>query len=441
MLYIEYSHAVLHFFKYSLADEYLMKAKKIIGIEFNFTGKLGVRTKYQSFKVSQLTLELTKNNEVDMNSPPLEVEAPQNDFLPKNIKLEDIIDNILLERPVIDDEEVKREISIYDHILILGLVRHMQKSSPFDDAQREYVLAYIHQNTDKFRNWSVYVMNLIVRSLTEFEFMKKRERSLLQLHQISDDWNQGRDDAYDRQKYIFALNFPSYIEFQTIIIDKYLSMGMVMTACQIYEGLNMLEECVECYFRANHLDKAKELAEQLVQDKPSAKLYCILGDIYKDEAMYLKAWEVSKHRSARAQRSLAKYWYNKQNAPKTIEHLQLALELNDYHKDSWTMLGFIYMNMKRNEEAIRCYSRVVQIDPQEGVAWANLANLFLLVIALLEGGQNQRGSLYNRASRDAEPQQMEGLGQLRPNRLRQQEYEEVRQSCFQNYRARQSKTT
>ena len=56
-------------------------------------------------------------------------------------------------------------------------------------------------------------MTLLVRSLTEFPFMKKRERSLLQLHGIVDEWNTGVEDSYERQKYLFALNFPSFIEF------------------------------------------------------------------------------------------------------------------------------------------------------------------------------------------------------------------------------------
>lgn len=37
-----------------------------------------------------------------------------------------------------------------------------------------------------------------------------------------------------------------------------------------------------------------------------AKLWCVLGDIQQQEAHYEKAWEVSSHRSSRAQRSIAR---------------------------------------------------------------------------------------------------------------------------------------
>jgi tetratricopeptide (TPR) repeat protein len=379
LIYVEYAQAVLHFYKYSLCEEYLAKAKGLLGIEFNFTGKLGVRTKYQEFKCSQLSIEVEKDARLASTSTMTGVEeGAEEPSLPKIIKLDDIIDNILYEKPIIDHEGPKQDLSVFDHILVLAIIRHIQKTSPMDDVQREYVLAYIHQTENKVKNWSVLTLTLIVRSLTEFSFLKKRERSLLQLHQISDEWNLGKEDAYERQKYLFALNFPSFIEFQTIIIDKYLNMGMVMTACQIYEQLQMLEECVECYFRSGHMDKAKELAEKLLAEKPTPKLYCILGDVQKDPAMYEKAWELSGKKYSRAQRSLGKYYYGQKQLEKAAEHLRLAVAMNEYHVDSWSLLGYIYMTLQQLQEAISCYGRVVQIDSSQSFVWANLANLFMI---------------------------------------------------------------
>lgn len=368
---------MLHFYKYNLCEEYIEKAKKLLAIEFSFTGKLGVRTKYQQFKVAQLTLEVESKANPQLSG--LKEEETADPYLPKVIKLDDIIDNILYERPVIDHEDKNRELTVYDHILVTAIIRHIQKNSPFDDVQREQVLSYVHQTMNRFNNWSVVVITLIIRSLNEFNFLKKRERSLLQLHQISDDWNLGKEDTYERQKYLFPLNYPSFIEYQTIIIDKYLNMGMIMTASQIYEQLNMLEECVECYFRAGHLDKAKELADKLKQDKPTPKLFCILGDINKDPTMYHKAFELSGHRYARAQRSLAKHYFNQKDMDKAIEHFKIALSINDYHTDSWSLLGFIYMSQNKPNEAIQAYSRVVQIDNSQSYCWANLSNLFMTV--------------------------------------------------------------
>lgn len=38
-----------------------------------------------------------------------------------------------------------------------------------------------------------------------------------------------------------------------------------------------------------------------------AKLWCALGDITQQDEHYVKAWEVSNHRSSRAQRSLGRW--------------------------------------------------------------------------------------------------------------------------------------
>lgn len=290
-----------------------------------------------------------------------------------------MFDNILYERPLIEHEGDRKQLNVYEHILVLGLIRHTQKTNPLDDFQREQTLAYLHQTLSLFHNWSVVAQTLIVRSLTEFPFLKKRERSLLQLHQIAEDWNVGKEDTYPRMKYLFPLNYPSFIEFQTTIIEKYLGMGLVMTACQIYEQLKMYEECVECYYAAKHFDKSKELAETLLKDKPTPKLYCILGDIHRDPEMYTKAWELSGGKYSRAQRSLGKYYYNLKQYDKAAAHLKLAVAANEYHIDSWNLLGFINMTTNKPNEAITCYSKVVQIDSSQSFCWANMANLFLAV--------------------------------------------------------------
>ena len=41
------------------------------------------------------------------------------------------------------------------------------------------------------------------------------------------------------------------------------------------------------------------------------KLWCILGDCTDDVTCYEKAWELSNHKSARAQRDWAFYFYRK----------------------------------------------------------------------------------------------------------------------------------
>lgn len=230
--------------------------------------------------------------------------------MPDQIQLDSVQDNILYERPLLDEKFVTQELSVFDHALILSLIRHLKATSPIDDVQREYVLAYSNKNLEKFKNWSVFTKTLIVRSVEEFGSFKKRERAIVQLEQLGKDWNSGDAPLSDRMRYLWALDFPSFIELQMIQVEKYNSIGLFMSSCLIYEQLEMYEEAVEAYFASNHKDRAKNLAEKLLEEEPSPKLYAILGDIYKDPSYYHKAIEASNGSYARAYRSLGHYYYN-----------------------------------------------------------------------------------------------------------------------------------
>lgn len=65
----------------------------------------------------------------------------------------------------------------------------------------------------------------------------------------------------ERLRYFWSLDYPSYIELQMVLAEKYNSVGMLMSSSQIYENLNMVEETVECFFYSGHKDRAAALAE------------------------------------------------------------------------------------------------------------------------------------------------------------------------------------
>lgn len=58
---------------------------------------------------------------------------------------------------------------------------------------------------------------------------------------------------------------------------------MVMSACQIYERLEMYEESIECIACSGQTDKAKKMCNDLFEKNfMTPKLLCIYGDITKD---------------------------------------------------------------------------------------------------------------------------------------------------------------
>jgi len=56
-------------------------------------------------------------------------------------------------------------------------------------------------------------------------------------------------------------------------------------------------------------------AERLIRDQlalsETATMLCYLGDVTADPQHYHRAWEVSARRSARSQRALAYFYFNK----------------------------------------------------------------------------------------------------------------------------------
>lgn len=65
-----------------------------------------------------------------------------------------------------------------------------------------------------------------------------------------------------------------------MLADKYMKIGMVLTACQIFERLGMNEEVVECLANGGQKERAKELALKLNETDSTPKLLCIMGDLF-----------------------------------------------------------------------------------------------------------------------------------------------------------------
>lgn len=92
-----------------------------------------------------------------------------------------------------------------------------------------------------------------------------------------------------------------------------------------------------------------------------------------DDKFYHEAWERSQHRSARAQRSLARSANRRSDFEAAAEHWELALQLNPLHADGWFSLGWAYMKVKDYQKAMNALTRAAQMDPDNGEAWNNLA--------------------------------------------------------------------
>jgi tetratricopeptide (TPR) repeat protein len=128
------------------------------------------------------------------------------------------------------------------------------------------------------------------------------------------------------------------------LAKNYMSIGVFLSAYELLSEVELYEDCILCLFSGGRQTQAEELAEQqLAKGEQSPAILCLMGDIKKDHTYYERAWETSKHRYARAMRSLARYHYFQTDFKKAIECFETALAINRLYKDAWFTLGCAYM--------------------------------------------------------------------------------------------------
>lgn len=438
----EYSYVQSFYYKYNGSELTLREAMDTLGIELGFTGREGYRTKYQKFTVPILILqkknksgnsslgdenkvkegiikekeetkskeetktkEETKANEETKTNEekPLEksTENPLDniedqikseeysdipkakDFLPSNVPLEE--DSILFELPkLVPSTEPQQEIPLetlspIEQLLVLAYLSHLLKSRAFDEVLKEQLSAGMDLLLLKSHNWLSYSQGLLMRSINEFPSYKRRERSLVQMGVLIDQFNDNKPDLHERMRFFWELNYPFYRDLQKRSAELYMQNGSVLTSCEIFKKVDMLEECVECLAVSGLVKEAKELALELLNQpgRKTPKLLSILGELFQDTKYFKESWKLSKKKFPRPQKALARhYFFTAKQPQKAIKCFGKALAINPYDPGSLFTMGCIQMSLNDCEAALKAFSAVVQIQEQNPEAWGNLASCF-----------------------------------------------------------------
>ncbi|KAF2262175.1 TPR-like protein [Lojkania enalia] len=409
---------------------------------FALTGLLGKRTKFQEKDTSQL-LVLAKSASLEGNDG-TEASASK----PKDLDLNDdtLLESISFTQKL-SSTEIKEESSLpadlasldpsnqplldpLDSVILLSLASSITNTNPADGLTREETLPYATRVLEGgSSNWQIYTQALLVRSRIEGYKSRTMERGLLQLQALvdqiiaetsgSDTINNGVSDdqvtsflpkakegesapVQERLRYIFPLGSPSRWELEAELAARWVSVGGLRSALEIYERLEMWAEAALCWAATEKEDKARNIVRRQLfhatnnnddtadleeekwqgatRDPPPAegpRLYCLLGDIDMDPSMYEKAWEVSGKRYARAQRSLGRQYFAQRDFEKAAEAYSLSLNVNGLHHQSWFVLGCAYLELQQFKNAIEAFQRCIQLDDQDAEAWSNLAAALL----------------------------------------------------------------
>ena len=410
------------------AAEYFVRAARSTGLEYELTGALGKRTKFQETEISQLVLlaesQLDKNlqgalfqKEYNCSNTHNSDNSPANrgKNIPENIALND---DTLLEQTEFTssnpagsgsrlghiDPSAQPPLHPLDQCILLSLCLNVRNTSPSHGLTTEQMTPYVSRVISHARNWSVHTMALLLRSRLESSRTRTVERSTFQLQALIDQMPSSDSTTSERLLYFHSIPMPTRWEMEKELAQRFLSLGVVKSALEIFERLEMWEDVVKCYGALEKPEKGIVIVRDLLEGRKAeaeavisrgksntghrqvvkdatreAKLWCLLGDLEPENSVdhYERAWTISKETSGRAMRSLGGYYFARGKFPEAIISLKRAVKINPLLTRSWFILGCACMRVEDWESAKNAFSRCVSIDEEDGESWNNLASMYL----------------------------------------------------------------
>lgn len=311
---------IQHGFDIKARDD-LKSAARETRLEFALTGRLGKRTKFQQNELSQLVVlaksapEETSQNDLTHEKSnhvthELGVEKSKKTSRPINL---DLNDDTLLEAisfsketptsSIVDEETLpsglksmdpadQPTLKPLDSIILLAVASSITNTSPQDGLTREETLPYATRVLiGGSTNWQIYTQALLVRSRIEGYRSRTIERGVLQLQAVVDqviaettinsssimtDSLQASDESTsttflpkakdsesapvsERLLYIHQLATPTRWKLEAELADRWVSLGGLRTALEIYERLQMWAEVALCWAASDREDEARRI--------------------------------------------------------------------------------------------------------------------------------------------------------------------------------------
>ncbi|KAL7443226.1 hypothetical protein ACHAXM_008855 [Skeletonema potamos] len=389
---LEWGLAQHHFRKSGRGKASFNKAKEYSKLEVEVTGAEGVRTKYQTKMTAQYLVRakpnvvVTDDNDIDTNNK-AHIEKQM-------IKHDDVSDDaLLLEKIRFEnaDDNVHINLSIHDQSILLALCLDVKNDNPMDGLTGTQMGAYLARVLNQHDDWMVYATGLLERAWLECERTHGRERAILQIQALADQHSNRltltqstfksveEDSApvQDRLRHLHSIVYPPRWDMLRDLAERYAKLGIVTSAAELFEEIELWDEVVECYRIAGKSNKAEEVVRARLAENETPRMYAALGDLTRDPKYFERSLELSHGKYYDSHVALGKYYFDKGDLRSALKHFLDGLEIKPLLPAVWFRVGTISMQLKEWDTALKAFTEVVQQEPEEGDAWANVAAIHI----------------------------------------------------------------
>jgi len=389
MSFLEFGLACHHFNRPKQGKALFNKAKETSGLFLQVTGAEGKRTKFQTKSTAQLVVRATSLSNEESN-PATPTEEMQEKIKSQMIGFSE--DGILHERVQFEEEDENkvRPLTILDQAILLGMCLDVKNNNPADRLTAEEMSAYLARVLCHHDDWIVYSTALLERAWLEFEGNHTKERAILQMQALADQHTdrltitqstrksiEDSSPVQDRLKNLHSIVYPPRWQMLRDVAERYAQIGIVTSAAEIFAEIESWDEVVDCYRRAGREKRAEEIVRERLKINETPRMWTALGDITNDPEHYEKAIDLSRGRFSQAFISLGKYYFDAGELPKALENYRQALKLRPLVPSVWFKVGTISMQLQDWHGALCAFTEVVQQQPDEAEAWANVAAIHM----------------------------------------------------------------